>query len=129
MNIQKMMRQAQEMQANMAKAQEALAEKTVEASVGGGKVVVTGNGAGDILAIKISPDVIDPEDPEMLSRAWCSRACAMPWPNDATSKRFGELKIQLCGLEKPQTQPVESAGQGKMNAANARIVAGNARVH
>jgi DNA-binding YbaB/EbfC family protein len=54
------------MQANMAEAQEALAEKTVEASVGGGKVIVTGNGAGDIVAIKISPDVIDPEDPEML---------------------------------------------------------------
>lgn len=66
MNIQKMMKQAQKMQAQMAKVQEELAEKTVETSVGGGKVQVTANGAGDILSLKISPDVVDPEDVEML---------------------------------------------------------------
>lgn len=66
MNIQKMLRQAQEMQANMAKLQEALAEQKVEASVGGDKVTVTANGSGDVVAIKIAPEVIDPEDPEML---------------------------------------------------------------
>lgn len=54
------------MQARLAKAQNDLAEKTVEASAGGGKITVTASGAGDILAIKISPDVVDPQDVEML---------------------------------------------------------------
>ena len=66
MNIQKMMKQAQKMQAELAKTQEELAEKTVEASVGGGKVTVVANGAGEVLSIKISRDVVDPEDVEML---------------------------------------------------------------
>jgi DNA-binding YbaB/EbfC family protein len=66
MDIQKMMRQAQKVQQQMAEAQEKLAEKTVEASVGGGKVTVVANGAGDVISIKISPDVVDPEDVEML---------------------------------------------------------------
>jgi DNA-binding YbaB/EbfC family protein len=66
MNIQKMLRQAQEMQAKASKMQETLAEQIFESSVGGGKVTATANGAGEVLTIKISPDVIDPEDPEML---------------------------------------------------------------
>ncbi len=66
MNIQKMMKQAQKMQEQLAQAQSELAEKTVEASVGGGKVTVVANGAGDVLSIKISPDVVDPTDVEML---------------------------------------------------------------
>lgn len=66
MNIQKMMKQAQKMQEQLARTQEELADKTVEASVGGGKVVVVANGAGDVLSIKISKDVVDPEDVEML---------------------------------------------------------------
>ena len=66
MNIQKMMKQAQQMQAKMEQAQEELAEKTVEVTAGGGKITVTANGAGDILAIKISKDVVDPSDVEML---------------------------------------------------------------
>lgn len=66
MNIAKMMKQAQKMQSEMAKMQEELAEKEIEVSVGGGKVQVTGNGAGEITAIKIDPEVVDPEDVEML---------------------------------------------------------------
>ncbi len=66
MNIQKMMKQAQQMQAKMQQAQEELAVKTVEVTAGGGKITVTANGAGDILAIKISKDVVDPNDVEML---------------------------------------------------------------
>lgn len=60
------MQQAQQMQAGMAKAQEELAEKTVEASAGGGKVTVVATGAGDVKSIKINPSVIDPEDAEFL---------------------------------------------------------------
>lgn len=66
MNIAKMMKQAQQMQQKMQTMQGELAEKTVEASVGGGKVQVTANGAGDVLEIKIDPAVVDPEDVEML---------------------------------------------------------------
>jgi hypothetical protein len=66
MNIQKMLKQAQQMQEKLAEAQSGLAEKTVESTVGGGKVTVVANGAGDVLSIKIDPAVIDPEDAEML---------------------------------------------------------------
>ena len=54
------------MQEQAAKIQEQLAEKTLEVSVGGGKVTVTSNGVGDILAIKIAKEVVDPDDVEML---------------------------------------------------------------
>ncbi|MFM8790043.1 MAG: YbaB/EbfC family nucleoid-associated protein [Chthoniobacterales bacterium] len=66
MNIQKMMKEAQKMQERLAKAQSDLAEQSIDVSAGGGKVSVTVNGAGDITAIKISPDVVDPQDVEML---------------------------------------------------------------
>lgn len=66
MNIQKMMKEAQKMQERLAKAQTELAGQTVEASAGGGKVTVIANGSGDITSVKISPDVVDPQDVEML---------------------------------------------------------------
>ncbi len=66
MNIAKMLKQAQQMQAKLAETQAELAEKTVEASVGGGKVKVVANGSGDVLSIKIDPQVVDPQDVEML---------------------------------------------------------------
>ena len=66
MNVQKMMKEAQKMQERLAKAQSDLAEQSIDVSAGGGKVNVTVNGAGDITAIKISPDVVDPQDVEML---------------------------------------------------------------
>jgi DNA-binding YbaB/EbfC family protein len=66
MNIQKMMKQAQKMQEQLARTQEELAEKTVEVAAGGGKVTVVATGAGDVVSIKISKDVVDPEDVEFL---------------------------------------------------------------
>lgn len=66
MNIAKMMKQAQQMQKKMGEVQEELAKQEVEASVGGGKVVVIANGAGEVTSIKIDPAVVDPEDTEML---------------------------------------------------------------
>ncbi len=66
MNIQKMMKQAQQMQEKLAQTQAELAEKTVEVTAGGGKVTVVATGAGDVLSIKISKDVVDPDDVEML---------------------------------------------------------------
>ena len=66
MDMNKMLQQVQEMQAQMAKAQEELASEVVEASAGGGMVKVKATGAGDIVEIKISTEAIDPDDPEML---------------------------------------------------------------
>ncbi|MFZ4681773.1 MAG: YbaB/EbfC family nucleoid-associated protein [Terrimicrobiaceae bacterium] len=66
MNIQKMLQQAQQMQSKLAATQAELANKTVEASAGGGKVTVTATGSGDILSIKIDPSVVDPQDVEFL---------------------------------------------------------------
>ena len=61
-----MMAQMQALQEEMAKQQAALADETVEASVGGGMVKVVANGQQDILSISIQPEVVDPEDVEML---------------------------------------------------------------
>ncbi|MFV0338280.1 MAG: YbaB/EbfC family nucleoid-associated protein [Chthoniobacterales bacterium] len=66
MNIQKMLKQAQEMQSKLASTQADLANKSVEGSSGGGKVTVTANGASDIPALKIAPPVVAPEDVELL---------------------------------------------------------------
>ena len=64
--MNKMLQQVQQMQAEMAKAQEELAQETVEASAGGGMVTVRATGAGEIVEIKISREAIDPDDPETL---------------------------------------------------------------
>ncbi|NWK54390.1 YbaB/EbfC family nucleoid-associated protein [Verrucomicrobiaceae bacterium N1E253] len=68
MDLNKLMQQAQQMQAGMQKTQEELAAKTVEASVGGGKVTVVANGAGDVQSISIDPAVVDPDDVEFLEQ-------------------------------------------------------------
>jgi DNA-binding YbaB/EbfC family protein len=67
MDMNKMMQQVQQLQAQMEKAQEELATETVEASAGGGMVTVVATGALEIKEIKISPEAIDPDDPELLS--------------------------------------------------------------
>ena len=61
-----MMQQAQKLQARLSKAQEELGSLTVEASSGGGAVKVTMNGQQKIQSVKISPEVINPEDVELL---------------------------------------------------------------
>jgi len=57
------------MQAQMAKAQADLEEKTVEVSAAGGKVKVTANGAGDVISIKIDREIVDPNDVDFLEEA------------------------------------------------------------
>jgi DNA-binding YbaB/EbfC family protein len=61
-----MMKQAQKMQAQILKIQEEMAERTVEASSGGGMVSVTANGKQEVLSVRIEREVVDPEDVEML---------------------------------------------------------------
>jgi DNA-binding YbaB/EbfC family protein len=65
--LQKMlMDQVQKVQTNLANAQEALAGERLEATAGGGMVTVAISGAGDILEVKIAPEIVDPGDIEML---------------------------------------------------------------
>ena len=59
MNLNKLMKQAQT----------ELAEKTVEVQAAGGKITVIGNGAGDVISIKIAKEIVDPEDVEFLEDA------------------------------------------------------------
>ena len=67
MDFNKLMQQAQQMQEQMNRAQEELANETVEASAGGGMVTVRATGAGELTEIKIAPEAIDPDDPELLA--------------------------------------------------------------
>jgi len=66
MDMDKLLQQVGQMQSEMQKAQEELANETVQATAGGGMVTVVANGAGEIKEIKIDPKAIDPDDPEML---------------------------------------------------------------
>ena len=66
MNMNKMMKQAQQMQAKMQKMQEELKEKTVEATAGGGVVKVVVNGDQEVVDLQIDEEAVDPEDVEML---------------------------------------------------------------
>ncbi len=65
-NMNQMLKQAQKMQQDMAKIQDELVERTVEVSVGGGAISVVATGDNKIKEIKIKPEVVDPEDVEML---------------------------------------------------------------
>jgi nucleoid-associated protein EbfC len=66
MNLNKLMKQAQKMQEQMAKTQADLEEKTVEVTAGGGRIKVIANGAGDVISIKIDKEIVDPNDVEFL---------------------------------------------------------------
>lgn len=65
-NMGKMMKQAQQLQNKMEKLQEEMADKTVEASAGGGMVKAVANGRQEIVSISIEKEVVDPDDVEML---------------------------------------------------------------
>ncbi len=65
-NMGQLLKQAQKFQSQMSKLQEELGDKTVEASAGGGMVTVVVNGKQEVLSIHIEPEVVDPEDIEML---------------------------------------------------------------
>ncbi len=64
--MNKLMQQAQQMQAKIKKIQEEIGEKTFEASTGGGVVTAKVNGKQELLEVDIDPEVLDPEDAEMV---------------------------------------------------------------
>ena len=89
MNLQKMMKQAQEMQTRL---QQELGALEVEAQVGGGMVVVKMSGHKQLLSVRIDPEVLDPDDPEMLQDLLLAAV------NQATRKVDEALQSKLGGL-------------------------------
>jgi DNA-binding YbaB/EbfC family protein len=65
-NMQQMLKQVQKMQADMMAAQEKLKDEVVEASAGGGMVTVKVSGDLEVKEVRIDPEAIDPEDPDLL---------------------------------------------------------------
>ncbi len=95
------MKEAQKLQAEMARVQEEAKKKTAEATAGGGMVTVVASGAGEVVSVKIEKDVVDPEDVEMLQdliMAATNEALrrAQEMVNDEMSKLTGGM--QLPGL-------------------------------
>lgn len=91
-NMQKMMKQMQQMQVKMAKLQEELANTPVEAAAGGGVVKVTANGANQLVDIQINPEVMDPDDPEMLQDLIIAAVNeALRKAQEMTEKEMGKL--------------------------------------
>lgn len=93
-----LMKQAQQLQKRMLEIQEELANRTVEATVGGGMVTAVVNGQQELVSIKISPDVVDPDDVEILedlivAAANEARNEAQELMNQEMGKLTGGLKI------------------------------------
>ena len=65
-DLKKLQQMQKEMQEQMGKVQDELAQKTIEASSGGGAVTIVMNGNQEVMSIKIKPEAVDPDDLEML---------------------------------------------------------------
>jgi nucleoid-associated protein EbfC len=92
MDMNKMLQQVQQMQEQVAKAQEELANETVEASAGGGMVTVTATGNLQITEIKIAKEAIDPDDPDMLADMVLAAV------NEALRSAQGLMESRLGGM-------------------------------
>ena len=102
MNLNKMLKQAQKMQEDAVRMQSELAKRTVTSSVGGGKVTVIATGAGDVVSIKISKDVVDPEDVEMLEDLVLSGVKqAIEDGKKMAESEMGKLTAGLSGMGLP----------------------------
>ncbi|NOZ06593.1 MAG: YbaB/EbfC family nucleoid-associated protein [Chloroflexi bacterium] len=99
---QGLLQQVQKLQADMLSAQEALKEETVEASVGGGMVSVVMTGDQVVQEIRLSPDVVDPDDVEMLQ--------------DLLVAAFNEATERTRKLSEERMAPFASALQGGMGS-------------
>ena len=103
-NVNKMMQQVQKMQAEMQKAQEELARETVTASAGGGAVKATVTGGLELVSVEIDPDVVDPDDVEMLQDMVMAAVNeALTSSQEMASKRLGGITGGLgdMGLNMP----------------------------
>ena len=89
MNIQQMMKQAQQMQEKL---QKQMAEMRIEATAGGGMVTVVINGAKQVLSLKIDPEAVSKDDVEMLQDLILAAV------NDAQRKVDEALQQQMGGM-------------------------------
>ena len=92
MDMRQLLKQAQKMQKEVASKQEELAQKTFEASSGGGMVTVTVNGKNELLAVKLDPEVVNKEDVEMLQDLIIAAV------NEAHHRAQEEMQKSLQGL-------------------------------
>ena len=98
MNIQKIMKQAQQAQAQMARVQAELAEEVVEASAGGGMVKVQMTGDLQVKSVKIDPAAVDPDEVELLE--------------DMVAAAFGEASRAANELAAKKMEAVTGGLQG-----------------
>lgn len=91
-DMNKMLREAQRMQEELGKAQAEAAKEIVEASAGGGMVMVKANGAGEIVEIAIDPRAVDPDDPELLADMVLAAV------NEALRSAQGLMQSKVSGL-------------------------------
>lgn len=102
MNQQKLMKQMQKMQEDMARVQDELTRETVSASAGGGAVTATVTGALEVVSIEISPDAVDPEDVEMLQDVIVAAVNeALRAAQELANQRLGAVTGGLSGLGLP----------------------------
>ncbi|WP_240675761.1 YbaB/EbfC family nucleoid-associated protein [Ammoniphilus sp. CFH 90114] len=91
-NMNNMMKQVKKMQEQMMKAQEELKEKTVEGTAGGGVITVVVNGHKEVKDVKIKPEVVDPDDVEMLQDLILAAVNdAMKQVDEINNKEMGKL--------------------------------------
>jgi DNA-binding YbaB/EbfC family protein len=90
-----LMKQAQEMQAQMEQLQEEAAKETAEASAGGGMVTVVASASGELKELRIDPKAIDPDDPEMLADLVLAAA------NEALRAAHAKVEAKMKGMLPP----------------------------
>jgi DNA-binding YbaB/EbfC family protein len=99
---QKMLKQMQKMQAEMARVQEQLQEEVVEAAAGGGAVVAKVTGGLELVEVVINPAVVDPEDVELLQDTVVAAVNeAMRKAQELANERLGSVAGGLSGLGIP----------------------------
>ena len=91
-NLKNIMKQAQQMQEKLAEVQEKMAELHVEGNAGGGMVIVTVNGKGELQKVKLDPSLLDPSDVEMLEDLIVAAF------NDAKSKAEAAMQEEMSNL-------------------------------
>ncbi|MCF7935856.1 MAG: YbaB/EbfC family nucleoid-associated protein [Synergistales bacterium] len=102
MKMDKLLKQAQQMQAQMGKIQEELGNERVEGAAGGGMVKAIATGQGDLVDLTISPDVIDPEDSEMLEDLVLAAVSdALKKSKELSQERMGQVSGAMGGMNIP----------------------------
>ena len=101
MNLNKLMKQAQKMQEQMAKTQAELEDKTVEVQAAGGKVTVVANGSGDVTAALFTAHYVETADPAVS----LERTASSVFDLIETTYRSGERELQLVQAQKFYAEP------------------------